>query len=162
MAGAGSGPQSLTGAFLNEQAQAAQTASDLTSLDPSELVGDTPSQVPFYDYITAAAASRSAAAAGAQQQLDAAIAAENANPPPAGFALAQIGYQIDALQNTIASDDQVAGSLTGLADAMEQQDQAGAIQQFKLDTAAENADFFTLATLDNQSEITLGMLDTNA
>lgn len=162
MAGIGPGPENLVSAFLNEQSDAAQTASDITSLDPSGLVSEMPSQVPFYDYLAAAAAARNAAAANAQEQLDAASAAENANPPPTGLALAQIGYQEDALQNTIASDDQVATSMTGLADAMVQQDQVSAIQQFKLDNTAQNADFAALATLDNEAGITLGMLDTNA
>jgi hypothetical protein len=123
MAGIGPGADNLVGAFLNEQADASQTASELLT--------------PFRDYLTAAATARNAAAENAQSQLDALEATEDS---------AQA-----ALQNTITSDETVASSLTGLADAMAQNDQVAAIQRFKLDNTAESADFATLATLDENA-----------
>ncbi|MBV8721102.1 MAG: hypothetical protein JO277_03060 [Candidatus Eremiobacteraeota bacterium] len=212
MAGIGPGPENLTGAFLNEQVDASQTASDLSS--------------PFSNYLTQAAAARNAAAANAETQLDSAVASVNAMEPAGDYlqaldalslqatndlllpsdrvslqsaanydaamagiaspdlsttasalasetaissaqsaydlADAKAGFQVDTLRETIASDDQIASSLTSVADTMAEQDQVSDIQRFKLDTTSENADFVALAKLDNEAGITLGMLDTNA
>ena len=135
MSGIGPGPEDLLGAALNEQAELVQTVSDLT----------------FHAHVSAAIAARTQAASNAQTQLDAHVAAEN-DYGPAG----------DILQNLDALSLKASSDLLTAAGTIAQKDEVSAIQRFKLGSTVEDADLATLAKIDNEAGITLGMLDTSA